>query len=817
MPQREPPLIIADPGLRGPSGHHPAAVRALLQGAQGMRPAIVYAHQDADSATEQWLAQPGVRFQRLFSLYLYQPGLLERTMSAALVDVRTLAAEYAQVLQAARSVAAGRRRANAAPLIVHHTVDWLQAAALSYLLRHTPPADDPGAPRHLVFLTFAPGVDHTGQVHDPRRLLNWRIALAGLKSRADVSLCTSCEEYRHTYATFCGLGERITVHPAFHFDAPAWAAAARPRRRNPPLLLYVGDAKEAKGFGRLPHLARQLIDTTALNLVIQFGLEEGLRSRALDAAAAALQALAAAHPRRLKLQRGYVTEAELQALMLGSAGMVFHYHAGRYADQTSGVLWQAAAARLPCWFVGESWLTREARRLLPRMAVAADEAALLAALRAFAAPAHAKPDLVDSHSAAHSSRAAGPAELQPCEVDAAYRQALFSPIHSVLTAPQSGVGATPGREAQAQALDGRLVLVIDAQPPAPVRNAGHHAAWQEMLLLRGLGLRVCVAATGSQAPEPGIPEALAAQGLEWLGGPAALGAFLRRHGPAVHIVYITRFHVAEQVLPAVRQAAAQARVLLNLADLHHLRLEREALLTGRADLLRHAQEIRQRECAVMAQVDTVLTYTEEEATLIHAAMRGRVRVERLPWVAEPRATPVPGPQGRSGLLFVGAFAHAPNVDGLLWFAREVMPLLRQRLPGIHLRVCGGDAPPAVQALQGPDITIEGFVEDLGPVMDQCRLLVAPLRFGAGIKGKVAAALSAGLPVVASPVAAEGFVEAGEMGVAAIAQTAEEWVGVIASLAVNDSAWRRLSDVAMNGCARSLALSRALDDMRDVLR
>jgi glycosyltransferase involved in cell wall biosynthesis len=146
-----------------------------------------------------------------------------------------------------------------------------------------------------------------------------------------------------------------------------------------------------------------------------------------------------------------------------------------------------------------------------------------------------------------------------------------------------------------------------------------------------------------------------------------------------------------------------------------------------------------------------------------------------------------------------------------------MPLLRQRLPGIHLRVCGGDAPPAVQALQGPDITIEGFVEDLGPVMDQCRLLLAPLRFGAGIKGKVAAALSAGLPVVASPVAAEGFVEAGEMGVAAIAQTAEEWVGVIASLSMSDPSWSRLSNVAVGSCIRSLSMSRALNDMSDVLR
>jgi glycosyltransferase involved in cell wall biosynthesis len=809
-----PTLIIADPGLRSASGHHPAALHALLQGPQGPRGTLVYAHRDADPAIKPRQALPGLRLKRHFSLYLYEPGLLERPMSAALVDIRTLAEEYAQVVQAAQ--AAGARRGKApASLIVHHTADWLQVAAIGYMLqRH--PTQDARSPRHLIFLTFAPGVSHAGQVHSPRRLLNWRVALASLKGRQDVSLFTSCEELRHTYATFCGLGSRIAVHPVFHFDAPAWASAAQLRRRHKtrPLLLYVGDAKQAKGFLTLPRLAQALLSSTPLHLAVQFGLESGLRSAALDAAAQALEQLAAAHPRRLRLVRGYVDEAEMKTLMLGSSGIVFNYSAERYADQTSGVLWQAAAARLPGWFVGESWLTREARHLLPSLAVAADEAALVRSLQAFACAgaeqgargaltAHAPTEGPETH-----------ARLRACEANTAYRQQLFRPMSEFLHEAWQPRPRMPDHAADS--LQGQLVLFIDAQPPSPVRSAGHHAAWQEMLLLRGLGMRVCVGTTGAQALEPGIQEEMASKGLEWLGWHAAVNGFLQRHGRAIHTVYLNRFHVAEPLLPALRQAAPQARVLLNLADLHHLRIEREARLTGRTDLLLHAAAIQQRECAVMALVDAVLTYTEEEATLIHAQMKGQVRVERLPWVAEPRATPVPGHAARSGLLFVGHFAHAPNVDGLLWFAREVMPLLRQQVPGIHLRVCGGDAPAAVAALHGPDITIEGFVEDLGPVMDQCRLLVAPLRFGAGIKGKVAAALSAGLPVVASPVAAEGFVEAGEMGVAAIAQTPGQWCEVIAVVYADLTAWQQLSASAQGHAARRLGWEHGLATLRDAM-
>ena len=534
---------------------------------------------------------------------------------------------------------------------------------------------------------------------------------------------------------------------------------------------------------------------------------------------ASLGALAAAHPRRVRLVRRYVDEVELKTLMLGCSGMVFNYQAARYADQTSGVLWQAAAAGLPVWCVGESWLTREARRLLPGgVEVVSDPAALVAALEsAFRIGA----------STSTAKREPEPLQEQEREAQTAYRTALFQPLagflldqlHRCAQKPPLARLADPRFAPQPGSHDpaAPLALVIDERPPAPVRSAGHHAAWQEMLLLSAIGMRVCVGSTSHEAIEPGIEDELAAQGTEWVGAAKELAGFLQRHGSAIGIVYLTRFHVAERVLPWVRKTAPQARVLLNLADLHHLRIEREARLYGKADLLRHAAAIQARECAVMAQVDTVLTYTEEEATLIHAQMQGRVDVQRLPWVDKVRHGTTPGPQTRRDLLFVGALSHAPNVDALLWFAKEVMPLLRQRLPGVRLRVCGSDPTVSIQALQGPDILIEGFVEDLEPVYDACRLFVAPLRFGAGIKGKVAAALGAGLPVVASPVAAEGFVEAGTMGVAAIAQTPQQWCEYIALLFLNEQAWQRMSMSASAYASKRLSWEVGMQAMHEICK
>ena len=94
-----------------------------------------------------------------------------------------------------------------------------------------------------------------------------------------------------------------------------------------------------------------------------------------------------------------------------------------------------------------------------------------------------------------------------------------------------------------------------------------------------------------------------------------------------------------------------------------------------------------------------------------------------------------------GIVFVGGYQHVPNVDAVKYFVNEVMPLLRQRLPGARFHAVGSKPPEAITALAAPDVVIEGFVEDLKPLLDSMCLSVAPLRYGAGVKGKVGTALA----------------------------------------------------------------------------
>ena len=120
---------------------------------------------------------------------------------------------------------------------------------------------------------------------------------------------------------------------------------------------------------------------------------------------------------------------------------------------------------------------------------------------------------------------------------------------------------------------------------------------------------------------------------------------------------------------------------------------------------------------------------------------------------------------REGLLFVGGFAHPPNADAVLWFAQEIFPLIREKLP-IHFYIVGSRVTDEIKALEQPDngIIVKGFVseEELARLYVSCRVVVVPLRYGAGVKGKVIEALYNGAPVVTTSIGAEGIPEADQV-------------------------------------------------------
>ncbi len=225
------------------------------------------------------------------------------------------------------------------------------------------------------------------------------------------------------------------------------------------------------------------------------------------------------------------------------------------------------------------------------------------------------------------------------------------------------------------------------------------------------------------------------------------------------------------------------------ADLHFLRESREAALLGGRPEAAGRRRARARELACVRAADATLLLSDYELALL-ASENDPAKLHLLRWIVEP-APPGPEFSSRDGLLFVGSFAHRPNVDAVRWYVEAVLPTLRRLRPGLVLHVAGADPPPEVAGLAGPEIVVHGWVGDLPGLLDRVRLSLAPLRYGAGFKGKVATSLAHGVPVVGTPIAFEGTgLEEGD-GVA-IARAPDAFARVVARLHDNPPGWEALS-------------------------
>jgi glycosyltransferase involved in cell wall biosynthesis len=221
------------------------------------------------------------------------------------------------------------------------------------------------------------------------------------------------------------------------------------------------------------------------------------------------------------------------------------------------------------------------------------------------------------------------------------------------------------------------------------------------------------------------------------------------------VAWVGRPDAAAVVLPVVA-AAGGIRVVYDSIDLQYRRFEREAAVTGSRGRALQAPVMRRLEKQAAAAADLTIAVTDDEVSPLRELGASMVRV--FPNVHAPREDPVPPRVTRSGLVFVGNFAHSPNVDAVEVLVAEVMPRLWARRPALELSIVGRAFPADHFGELDARIAVYGWVPDLETLLDAALVLVAPLRFGAGLKGKVGFALARGLPVVTTTLGAEGFAD-----------------------------------------------------------
>lgn len=350
------------------------------------------------------------------------------------------------------------------------------------------------------------------------------------------------------------------------------------------------------------------------------------------------------------------------------------------------------------------------------------------------------------------------------------------------------------------------VLVIDSRWPRPDRDSGSLDALLQVRALLRMGKEVVFAGDTDYTEDSPYRTRLETEGAICL-SPAicpSIESFLHTDGHTLEFCILSRIHSGGRYLEAVRRHAPRAQIIFNTVDLHHVREEREADLNQDMVALRRAEETRSRELYIVRQADATIVVSAVERKVIEDAVPGAMVFE-IPLARAVRpAHGIPGYETRHGIGFVGGFEHTPNVDAVEYLLAEIWPRVLLQLPTAQLSIVGAGLPLDVLEDAPDSVRYLGPLSDIDPWLDKLKLTIAPLRYGAGAKGKVASSLAAGVPCVCSPIAAEGMSLADGVDVA-VCNTPKDFADRIVEIHQNPVVWAQLSTGAHEKADRELSI------------
>lgn len=337
---------------------------------------------------------------------------------------------------------------------------------------------------------------------------------------------------------------------------------------------------------------------------------------------------------------------------------------------------------------------------------------------------------------------------------------------------------------------GRWILVCDYEIPDPTSDAGSVTLFNAMLMFRDLEYGVAFLPVVGASMTSAKIRALAEVGVQVVKD-INLEEFVKLHGAKFEAVYMFRPGTAQAVTRLFKAFGHKAKLIFHTVDLHFLRMLRQAELTGNRVLGKEAIEMRAVELDLIQSSDLSLVHSTEEKRLL-----ADLGFDEKSIVVDPLVMDFPETSNpftlRRNLLFIGGFSHKPNHDAVIYFANEVMPILRQFQLGAKLIVVGSNVDSKIAGLETDDVIVLGHVPNLQPILNTTRLAVAPLRFGAGVKGKVGLSLMSGLPTIATSIAIEGMGLKDEINVL-VANDPIIFAEAIRKLYVNESQWNMLRE------------------------
>ena len=346
--------------------------------------------------------------------------------------------------------------------------------------------------------------------------------------------------------------------------------------------------------------------------------------------------------------------------------------------------------------------------------------------------------------------------------------------------------------------DKRRMLVIDHMVPRYDKDAGAKNVLMYTKMFLEMGIKVTFLPADFFPYQPYTSE------LEQLGIEVLYGNYyfkywkewLEENLQYFGYIYVNRPHIASRFMPILKEYCTGTIIYFG-HDLHYLREQREYEISGNPELLESSRTWKLKEFGLIQMADVVYVVGTYEEQLLKKEFPGKA-IRNIPifiyhTLDEDKKICI---EGRRDLMFVGGFNHPPNIDAVLWFAKEIFPEILKAYPEIRWYIIGSNPTEEIQNLANEHIIVTGYVSDeqLAGYYQDCRLSVVPLRYGAGVKGKVVESIYYQCPMITTPVGAEGI--STDENVFEICEADEQMAGAIIELYKDEERLKKMAE----GCS-----------------
>ena len=286
--------------------------------------------------------------------------------------------------------------------------------------------------------------------------------------------------------------------------------------------------------------------------------------------------------------------------------------------------------------------------------------------------------------------------------------------------------------------------------------------------------------------------------------------WLKLNGNDFDCIYLLRPHISIKYIDLVREHT-NAKIVYNGVDFHFLRMQREYEITGDGLLLEHTEKIREVEFKLFEKADTVLTISDYEKEVFKMTFPEE-KIQVIPTYIYDRDFPLSNNsfESRHGILFIGGFVHKPNYHGIKWFLENAWSRVKQCNPDMTFYIIGSNMPEDLQRMVGDDVIVKGYVKnnELDDLYNRIRLVIAPLKYGAGVKGKVIEGIVHGVPVVTTTIGAEGI--KGAKSILSIKDDAEEFADSVINVHEDKDKWETYRSACIEYSRNNFSYNKAFE-------